>query len=72
MPAQKKSDGANVGFEEKLWLVDKDGKLDYAAPIELTPPPLVTNEIVPFGGLLTFLQEKAKSKVAAGRDAIRL
>jgi hypothetical protein len=51
-----------------LWLVDKDGKLDYAMPIEPVPAPLVTNKIVPLEDLLTFLQNKAKSVSATARE----
>jgi hypothetical protein len=51
-----------------LWLTDKEGKVDFAVPIEPTPAPLTPNKLITLKELLSIVQDKAKSALASYQD----
>lgn len=51
-----------------LWLTDKEGKFDFAVPIEPTLSPLTPNKLIPLKEFLVILQDKAKSAIESYRD----
>lgn len=50
-----------------LWLVDKEGKKDFAMPIEPSPAPFTPDKLIPLQDFLSVLQEKAKSALESYR-----